>query len=371
MKRFHQIDGLRGVAITLVVLLHCVIEQMTNFFKQTPFSGALDLSKHFFASGVDLFFVISGIVLLRPYVRGERPFIWKKYAVRRIQRLWPPYLTALLLTGLLLLVAARWPSWFSQGSFIPFDWLVWVKQILIFNVFAPFYNVTWWSLNVEIVFYLAIPMIVILINLVKKDFQILIILLLMILAAEYAYHSKLNFIGVSVSLLTLLSLFIIYFPCFFLGVMLARKDFSVKTGYVAVILGLSFIGLAEFFHLNYHTGYGLLYFGIAIVSFDPNSAVNKFLTSYPLLWVGERSYSFFLMHYTAYYTVNYLLSFILGFNLIFYLLNSSLTIIATLFSGAMIFSLVERRFARGLLTAETWSFFPMRLSLCWTKPDQS
>ena len=47
---------------------------------------------HFGASGVELFFTLSAVVLLRPYLRFSRRMAIGQYAWRSVVRLWPPFL---------------------------------------------------------------------------------------------------------------------------------------------------------------------------------------------------------------------------------------------------------------------------------------
>jgi peptidoglycan/LPS O-acetylase OafA/YrhL len=87
-----EIDGLRFIAISLILMCH-----VGNHVAQLNFRGR-DLSTRIFDlgnRGVELFFVISGFVLAMPFVSqylcaGPRVSL-KQYFLRRVTRLEPPY----------------------------------------------------------------------------------------------------------------------------------------------------------------------------------------------------------------------------------------------------------------------------------------
>ena len=77
-----EINGLRGIAITLVVLFH---------FEIYPFSGGF--------IGVDIFFVISGYLIGKIIEKKPISFInYKKYILNRIRRIFPGILVLILIS---------------------------------------------------------------------------------------------------------------------------------------------------------------------------------------------------------------------------------------------------------------------------------
>ena len=92
-------DGLRFIAIALVVLFHAFQEGQTAFAPQAP---AVVLSRLVSVGwvGVTLFFAISGFVLALPfanhYLNGARAVALPQYYLRRVTRLEPPYMICLL-----------------------------------------------------------------------------------------------------------------------------------------------------------------------------------------------------------------------------------------------------------------------------------
>src|SRR5262249_4352394 len=75
------------------------------------------------------------------------------------ERLWPPYLAAWLLAGVTIALASGWPTWWSVNASLPsFKMSEWLGQLFILNWWSPPYNFAWWSLTVEVAFYLLLPL---------------------------------------------------------------------------------------------------------------------------------------------------------------------------------------------------------------------
>lgn len=87
----HVLDGLRGLAVLIVIGSH-----LSNA-GWLPFPNLSGIGK----SGVYLFFVLSAYLLTRAILgRSARELAsaryWANYALRRILRIWPLYLVILL-----------------------------------------------------------------------------------------------------------------------------------------------------------------------------------------------------------------------------------------------------------------------------------
>ncbi|MDR0964079.1 MAG: acyltransferase [Clostridium sp.] len=128
-QRFDSIQILRGLAALLVVTEH--IRWMNR--------GAF---------GVDVFFVISGFMMMLS-TQKSRTHFWRK----RLLRILPPYYLLTLLTYVLLLL---FPNMFEQTSGNP---LYLVKSLLFIpfdvggGVLQPIYRIGW-TVNCEMFFYL-------------------------------------------------------------------------------------------------------------------------------------------------------------------------------------------------------------------------
>lgn len=145
-----QVDGLRFIAISLVVFYHQ--HGFINGY-QDPSIFALGFR------GVHLFFVLSGFILALPFAAKHlcegKPVSLPKYYLRRVTRLEPPY----IINALLLFAWYHVHISANHGSVSAshlFATLTYVHN-LIFGSYSTI-NPVAWSLEVEIQFYLLMPL---------------------------------------------------------------------------------------------------------------------------------------------------------------------------------------------------------------------
>lgn len=147
--RYPGLDTLRALAIVLVIMQHMPRSLFPEWFLHIKYSGWI---------GVDLFFVLSGYLigsqLLRPYAQGTRPQVGKFY-VRRVLRVLPAYLVVVVLYFVV-------PVFREQPRIVPLWRFLTFTQNFGFNVFATGAFSHAWSLCVEEHFYLALPVVVLL-----------------------------------------------------------------------------------------------------------------------------------------------------------------------------------------------------------------
>jgi peptidoglycan/LPS O-acetylase OafA/YrhL len=159
---FPEIDGIRFVAIMLVLLFHAhgyFRGKATMAFADDP--NAYSWLNTFLSNGdrgVELFFVLSGFILCLPfahhYVNHGKKVILKRYYLRRVTRLEPPYFIAM--TGIFLLQLAMHvnpaseltPSWLAS--------LIYSHSLIYHH--TPLLTVVAWSLEIEIQFYVLAPL---------------------------------------------------------------------------------------------------------------------------------------------------------------------------------------------------------------------
>jgi peptidoglycan/LPS O-acetylase OafA/YrhL len=136
------------------------------------------------------------------------------------------------------------------------------------------------------------------------------------------------------------------------GVLLAAKDFTRKQGWAFIALGTIIVVASLYYWFIVHAGFGLIYGGIIILM--QNSWNWRKVVSKPILiWVGERSYSMFLTHLSVFYLVNNLVSRITTErNLTYAILTRGIGIPLSVFVAMLLFQFVERRQAKGVITAQ-------------------
>jgi peptidoglycan/LPS O-acetylase OafA/YrhL len=155
--RLPELDGLRGIAITMVLVLHYVSLQLEGGWLKTATSRL-----HY---GVDLFFVLSGFLIASILLENRAaPHYFRAFYARRFARILPLY----ILTVAAYFIALRLP--FSGQGY--YDWLMrpelpwWTYATFTQNFWmakfgkgAEWLSVTW-SLAVEEQFYLTLPLLV-------------------------------------------------------------------------------------------------------------------------------------------------------------------------------------------------------------------
>jgi len=372
-ERFHFLDGLRGIASLMIVFHHAFTAQVIHAlaYLKIPFLTYLFLN--FTQSGVDLFFVLSGVVLLRPYLRKERKLKFLDYFWRRIKRIYPPYFFALIFAAFVIWVNTAYPTWYNlNGLRVTFSWPETFKELFIVNFDGVYYNLAWWSLGIELLFYTLVPLIIFIFpsqNKITDKYLVIVITctLIMNAALQWFFTEWLQDLYSLTYHAAILGKFLEYPLCFLMGVILATKDFSLRHAWVFMLSGIvlicaSWIYIPDF-HDHYipllHSGYGLLYAGIVVLAFNLHS-FRSLLDTPLMIWFGERSYSLFLVHFSVFYFMDSLVShFTPGRTLAYGLITRGVGVPLALFIAMLLFHFVERRQARGLVTGHL--FWPWQV----------
>jgi peptidoglycan/LPS O-acetylase OafA/YrhL len=140
-----SLQSLRGIAAVWVVLYHLDITLWGQGLPLIPVPGA-----RIGWLGVDLFFVLSAFLLGQPFVEGRhRPY--KTFLSDRFLRIAPAYYAAALLALASILIVAAAP--------VRPQWVAW-SLLFVSNLHVDAYfalNPAFWSLAVEMQFYLILP----------------------------------------------------------------------------------------------------------------------------------------------------------------------------------------------------------------------
>ena len=172
-----ELDGLRFVAIVSVVVYHLHGYLATNNETIASLGWTGQVSK--LQLGVQLFFMISGMVLALPW--SSRRFEplgvshLRGYFVRRIYRVEPPYLLAIITLGLLMAVreGVELGHWLASLSYTHY-WF--------YGEASPILPVAW-SLEVEVQFYLLAPLIMMVFAIERTSVRRSILILAMLIFA--------------------------------------------------------------------------------------------------------------------------------------------------------------------------------------------
>ena len=291
-----QFDGLRGLAILLVLIGH------SGFLEALPHAGMLEYTRF----GVDLFFVLSGFLItgILTDSKGSHHYFRNFYA-RRALRIWPLYY-------LVLFVAFAVAPLFAP-SMRPTAVSVWPAFVFYVQniVFAhrstyPFGLGATWSLAVEEQFYLTWPVLVFLLK--KRTLAIVsVLLVVMSLSLRFSFHfhgAPLGFVHFftlsrldAIALGSLAALWLRSPSCTFVrwrirayqflglgvaGAILARILMHRNSS----IIGYTFLAIAFT---------GLL--GISLTSDPRSSLLGRSLSARWLRYIGRISYGIYLLHY--------------------------------------------------------------------------
>jgi len=315
-RRNAELDGLRGVAALIVVFYHFNYlwkacgqpPWVTATLERTPL--ALLVSGR---ASVLLFFVLSGFVLALPWVRGT-PERYGVFAVKRVCRIWIPYLAALLLAVL--------GNAFFHGRFFgspdmwqgPVDPGLVLRHVLLLGAYPiDVFNVAFLSLRIEMRLSLVFPFLC---------------AALLALAPRRAVAAGVLG-GIAVLFLSARTapgsgfFTLVYAVLFMIGILLARHRREVgaavdrlpKTARAAGLIGALALYLAPDVALgaglparwmgvtHLLTACGAA--GVLAVALGENG-VSAWLRSPVPLFLGRISYSLYLLHATVLYVLAYL-----------------------------------------------------------------
>lgn len=208
-----EMDGLRFVAIGMVVLFHLngYLTVKSKSFYPAPPSDWLAQSACVGFHGVELFFVISGFILGLPFaahhLKGKPDVSLRKYFLRRLTRLEPPYFVA----AIVLFSLAIWIQGADGWQLLPHlaASLSYLHN-LIYGAQSSVIGVAW-SLEIEVQFYILVPLLTLVFAIGNKWARRLIILLgiAAILAAQALFlHGSPR---TSLSILAYLQFFLVGF----------------------------------------------------------------------------------------------------------------------------------------------------------------
>lgn len=274
-KRVGEIDALRGLAAFAVLLFHYT----TRFDQLYEHQGVPLINADWGHFGVNLFFLISGYVI---YMTLERTRTVADFAVSRFSRLYPAY-WASLLTTFLLVSTMGLPGKEVSGV----D--AFLNLLMFHGLFrVPHVDSVYWTLEVELLFYL-LALLAFRSGLDRK-IHLAIFGLLMV---RFTYFVAAKYFGIDLPWIVGHLLIIKYIPWFAIGIMVYRLvsgHGTTKTDVVVIFLSIFSLALTESFLL------GIIGIGLSLLLYLAASNRMKFLRWGILIWLGEISYTLYLLH---------------------------------------------------------------------------
>lgn len=151
-QHWDLLDGLRGLAILMVVACH-------GFYANPEGSKLVQTAVSFInagAIGVQMFFVLSGFLIAYPLLKakGEYSATWyvRGYTIRRCLKIFPPFILCILLFSLTYRLVDGNFDRTKSGV----QWLLGIPHYM-YVPDAPLFNGSFWSLWVEVGFYVVLP----------------------------------------------------------------------------------------------------------------------------------------------------------------------------------------------------------------------
>lgn len=290
-ERYHTIDSLREVAALAVVFFHLYGALKEDLIEWVP--SVLDAILSYGFVGVPIFFVLSGFVISLSV--GEAR-VSSKYAInfafRRSLRLDPPYWVAIALALTLMFIKA---NYIDKTTELPsltniLSHIFYLQDILGSE---PKISVVYWTLCLEIQFYLVFIFSVYLCQVIAKnqnyeEYIKFIIILLMGFLSLCIDHKIID--------LKLTGLFLQYWHYFLIGVLAQialKKDMKHKVIFVLWLV-LEVLFLINFEFKNYIIAAVLTSTFIFIGGV--RHKLGSYLNNVTLQFFGKISYSLYLLH---------------------------------------------------------------------------
>ena len=287
-KTISSMEGIRGLAVFLVFLVHYV-SLVEPWLLVDSMTSKLATHVHSIGNiGVDLFFVLSGYLIYGMLIEKQRTF--GPYILRRIQRIYPAFIAVFLLYLLLSVI-------FPTESKIPPNWggaSIYILQNIfllpgLFNI-TPIITVAW-SLSYEFFYYLVVPLVVT--GLSLKSWQ--------------PHHRLIFFLGLSLALFTCFALMggqvrlMMFLPGILLYEVLKLNNHGrfFPIGIPALLLAIGLAAIMEQMNVAEWLRFSMmfiLFFIFCFDSFAQAGITSRILSFSPLRWLGNMSYSYYLFH---------------------------------------------------------------------------
>jgi peptidoglycan/LPS O-acetylase OafA/YrhL len=296
-----SLTSLRGLAALWVVLYHFSVQCFPNL-DATPYTHVLD--KGYLA--VDLFFMLSGFVMTHVYQRAFSESVTRNYRgflVARIARIYPLHVLILLLF-VATAVASRWTPGVALGSIhdIPLQGSESVCAFVA-NLFMLqgldagklSWNYPAWSISVEFMAYLVFPFALPAIWAASDKAKLAIAAFLLALLTLLAFLTQDNFDQWDGPITLLRCL-----PEFILGTLLycAFRRIPRNSWLDSNIAAFGIVALiAVCLHANAPDLLVTFLFAALILTAVVNTGeFSEIANASPLIWLGDISYSLYLIH---------------------------------------------------------------------------
>lgn len=341
-QNVRPMEGLRGFAVFLVFLVHYTTLVAPWVIKDSPLDEVLRIVRVMGNAGVDLFFVLSGYLIYGSLLARRQLFL--DFIRRRIARIYPAFCAVF---ALYLILSFLYPAESKLPKAALDAWLYLCQNFLLLpGLFAiePIVTVAW-SLSYEMMYYLVIPVIMALFGLRARSraFRVAFFLLVGIAMAAY-----LAVYGGHVRLIMFIVGILLYEALQDGSIPAPRSRFALLAllgGLIATVLPFIGNGAAVVKELLLCWSFGIVCYTCFL---HPDGALARGFSRTPLRWLGNMSYSYYLLH-----GLTLKAGFMFLFAAVPQVKYSTLAVIVampgmfalTLLSSACLFLLIERPFS--------------------------
>lgn len=288
-QNVRPMEGMRGFAVLLVFFVHYVTSVEPWIARHDGLLVFADALHTIGNTGVDLFFLLSGYLIYGSLLSRYYPFL--PYIARRVERIYPAF-TAVFLVYIALSFVFPGESKIPSPPIAGASYLL--QNYLLLPGLLPIQAMITvaWSLSYEMFYYLAIPLALALFNLRRRS-PLWRVALFISIAIALVVFTALN--GGPVRLIM-----------FIAGIVLhealnhSKLRASSVVGSIALLAGL----LSTLIPLPDPSGSAVkncilfvAFFTLCLACFrTPHAWLPRAFTWTPLRWLGNMSYSYYLLH---------------------------------------------------------------------------
>ncbi len=337
MKEFrNEIDGLRAIAVSVVILFHAGFSWAQGGYV-----------------GVDVFFVISGFLITLGLMKTGKDTSLSSFYSRRIRRLFPALLATVLITGIASFLVMA-PSDFANVAKSCIYAVISVSNIGFWlesgywdsaSHYKPLLHT--WSLSVEEQFYLVWPVLVLLLSRIGKPVVLLFMLVLTVIGAIVAQYFSQS-IPSSVFYLTPFRAYQFAIGGLYAAYLaVSGRSHLTDNPFLRELMIVAGLGLI-FWPTFQYDGTESFYLGamaglpcvgaLLIIAAGPGPVFGRLLVNPVAGFLGRTSYSLYLVHWPIMALYRYYI--VRDFNLI----EQISMIAATVILAWLLYKLVETRF---------------------------
>lgn len=337
-NRYGAIDGLRGYLAFSVFIHHFVLTwywKNTGQWERPPEAYFQNLGKF----GIAIFFMITGFLFISKLLSSTKPIDWYRLYQSRVFRIYPLYLFAVLLMTVIVFYQSQLQmnvdglTLFKQY----FRWLIFHGDKI--NDYVETRRIIAgvdWTLKYEWLFYILLPLIAMLIN--KGRLAIFIVLIG--LALLFIYPVRIEYFYTR---------YFILFAIGGLAVVLKSKlagfEQWINAPLASIVVLLALV--AAIFYPNTFSFLHVIFMSLFFIPIALGNTLFGLLKTKASIYLGEISYSIYLLHGAVLYVLFTLLNINIGtLSLVNTLMWLPLVGVLVLFVATATYLAIERPFMR-------------------------